>query len=291
MMTQDDYRIRLQKALDFIEDHLEEDIDLDDIAGSACFSKFHFHRLFQAWLGITVADYVRKRRLTMAACRLRQFPDSVLDVALRYCFGTHESFIRAFRRQHGMNPGNYRKSHDKMNSYPRVVLHPTQTIFYYGGIDMEPVIIQQPELTIVGLEILTTLKDNDEDHTIPKLWEKFCPRMSEIKNKKNDDESYGICFGDSPSQPFTYVAGIEVEKNETVPEGMVCRILPASRYAVFTHKGPLTNLKETYGHIYGTWFPQSGLELAGMFDFEKYDSRFKGMYDPNTEIDIYVPIK
>ena len=75
------------------------------------------------------------------------------------------------------------------------------------------------------------------------------------------------------------------------PEGMCTRVFPTQRYAVFTHKGSLINLKATFDYIYGTWVPKADYELAGTDDFEYYDDRFKGMDDPNSEVDIYIPIK
>jgi AraC family transcriptional regulator len=87
------------------------------------------------------------------------------------------------------------------------------------------------------------------------------------------------------------MAALPVSDINVVPEGMISRTIPASKYAVFTSKGPLANLSKTYNYIYGTWLPQSGCKLSQSSDFEFYDERFDPNNDEKSEVDIYIPIQ
>ncbi|WCN37719.1 helix-turn-helix domain-containing protein [Aneurinibacillus uraniidurans] len=107
-MLYDEYVSRIKQGIAYIEDHLKEDISLDQVARQSAFSTYYFHRLFQSIVGINVADYVRKRRLTAAAYELISTERRILDIALDYRFLTQESFTRAFKKMFYMTPGRYR---------------------------------------------------------------------------------------------------------------------------------------------------------------------------------------
>lgn len=99
----------IQDSISYIEENLQEKIGLEEIAGHACLSKFHFHRLFHSAVGSSPGDYVRKRRLSEAARELRETNGKIVDIALKYQFGSQESFSRAFKRYFGLSPSEFRK--------------------------------------------------------------------------------------------------------------------------------------------------------------------------------------
>ena len=282
---------RIKKTLDHIETHLTEELSLDELAQIACFSKFHYHRLFVALIGETVMDYIRKRRLTLAAKEIVQTKRKIIEIAFDYQFNSQENFTRAFKKYFGITPGECRKTKPEITLDNRGMLLRSIYLHVQGGTFMEPKIISRDEFNVVGMEIITTLKENQQQQTIPQLWGRFIPRCKEIKDGNNPHVAYGLCFGTEPDKEFSYVAGVEVSSLDDVPEGMVSRTIPASKYAVFTHKGPFKNLGETYTYIYGTWIPKSGHQLYQPFDFEYYDERSTYPDGPNTEVDIYIPIK
>lgn len=94
----------IQKAIDYTEAHLTEEIDYEAVAKEACSSSFHFQRVFSILCGFTLGDYIRMRRLSLAAAELMQTKEKVIDVALKYGYDTPESFTRAFVRFHGITP-------------------------------------------------------------------------------------------------------------------------------------------------------------------------------------------
>ncbi len=157
---------------------------------------------------------------------------------------------------------------------------------------LEPKILKKEAFTVVGMECVTTMEENNSKGVIKNLWCDFMKRYKEIKNIKNPEISYGLCSMVDDKGKFSYVAGYEVDKTDEIPEGFVFKNVPECDYAVFTHEGSLDSLGETYSYIYEKWFKISGYSYKeGTYDFELYDADFKGVNDSNTKMYIYVPIK
>ena len=170
--------------------------------------------------------------------------------------------------------------------YPRTIHIPYSKI---KESEMEPRIVTKPAFYVVGMQYVGKNPDNE----IAKMWQEFIPRMNEPERIK-PQMSYGLC--DSSIEgledgEFEYVAGVEVAgPDAAVPEGLVLRSVPERKYAIFTHQGTLDTLGETYQNIYDTWLPQSGLEVAGLFDMEVYDQDFIPD-SPDSKLYIYVAVK
>ncbi len=170
--------------------------------------------------------------------------------------------------------------------YPRTIHIPYSKI---KESEMEPRIVTKPAFYVVGMQYVGKNPDNE----IAKMWQEFIPRMNEPERIK-PQMSYGLC--DSTIEgledgEFEYVAGVEVAgPDAAVPEGLVLRSVPERKYAIFTHHGTLDTLGETYQNIYDTWLPQSGLEIAGLFDMEVYDQDFIPD-SPDSKLYIYVAVK
>ena len=114
--SQAEYQRRLHAVNEYIDRHLDQELDLATLAGVAHFSAFHFHRLFRALTGEPLGDYIRRRRVELAAMRLRSQPDvPVLEIALAVGFGSAEAFARAFRARFACTPTDWRRSkHDQL---------------------------------------------------------------------------------------------------------------------------------------------------------------------------------
>ncbi len=290
-----DYFEMIQTVLDYIELNLKSKVALEQISDAACFSPYHFHRIFKAMADESVVEYMRRRRLSEAAKKLIETKERIIDIALEFQFETQESFTRSFKKVYKITPGRYRLNGAILKEFERVKLNVNFLKNVKGVKAMEPKIEVKKEFKVVGMRGSTTLKNN----VIPQMWTNFFPRMAEIKNRINYDSSYGICecsdmdlpqFTDET--PFNELVCVEVKNFNDIPAGMVSKIIPSQKYAVFTHRGPLDNLRQTYDYIYKTWLPSSGHEIAcKMDDFECYDARFKGVDNPGSEFDIYVPIK
>jgi len=155
---------------------------------------------------------------------------------------------------------------------------------------MQPRFETLGEFKVIGMRYFGK-NQNDE---IPGLWDKFVPRMGEITQKVNPDLCYGLCIPNedtSQTGEFEYIAGFEVDNFDDIPVDMVCCTIPAQRYAVFTHKGHVSKLKDTFAYIFDTWQKESGASITDGPEFELYDERFCPQNQDESELDIYVPIR
>lgn len=152
----------------------------------------------------------------------------------------------------------------------------------------EPKMMDKDEFHVVGLSGDFTAENTSE---IPKLWERFIPRLGEIQNKK--EFCFGLCeCGEEEGKNFTYTAGFEVSSLDNVPEGMVGKTIPQNHYGVFTHKGPISKIGQTFDSIYHKWLPNSPFKRGTGPDFEFYGEKFNGQNPeaPDSEVDIYMPL-
>ncbi|MFC5735281.1 AraC family transcriptional regulator [Cytobacillus gottheilii] len=290
-----DYINSIQLTLDYIENHIHEHISLERLAEIACFSPFHYHRVFQAMVGESVMEYVRKRRLTTAAERLFYTNEKVLEIAISVGFQYHESFNRAFKKFYGVSPKQYRRA--KKMSGPlrgKACLNKNPLI---GGLKMKPKLLAKPAFHIIGYELKTKNQDGQNNQDIPEFWQQYMKNKlgAAIPDPLHQNEEYGICTDfNSSSGEFVYVIGMEVAEGTIAPEGLVYRSFPEQEYAVFTTPKAseemfTASIQSTWNYIFTDWFPKSGYEHNGTIEFEFYDERCYGTED--KEMDIYIPVK
>ncbi len=285
---------RIAKALDYIEGNLGSPLPLEEVARRASFSEYHFHRIFGALLGQPVMTYVRKRRLTEAARRILATDDRLLDVALDSGFESQEAFTRAFKRYHGVNPGELRRRGvPPTTRQPRVDRDTLDHLM--KNVTMEPSWRDFGPIRLVGLK--ASFEPDGDPGEIPALWGQFVPRIREIAAVA-DARTFGVCHctkrdAANPGSPprFEYMAAVPVRRIEDIPESMEPVELPARTYAVFTHRGHIGRIKDTVDYVWGTWLPRSGRDpVTDAPDFELYDERFDGRTGQG-ELDIYVPLE
>lgn len=288
-----DYIRSFEKAIMYIEQNLSEDIKVEKVAKYVGYSYYHFTRLFEGLLGETVGNYIRKRRLARAAKELLYTDRKIIDIALDFQFKSPEAFARAFNKMYDISPTEYRKNRIDVFKGNKKCIDEKRLDHILNNITIKPVIKVISEVKVIGIKGNTTLKDN----VLPELWTSLNKNVSKIINKTDPLKAYGICENNKPFNEFgeniefSEIVGLEVTSFDYIPEGMIVKVIPQGKYAVFTHKGALVRLRETYEYIWGTWIPSSKVELDMRDDFELYDDRFKGIDNPLSEIDIYIPIK
>ena len=155
---------------------------------------------------------------------------------------------------------------------------------------MQPRFESKPTFTVVGKTCHFTMKNN----VIPRLWDEFGKYRGAIPHAIHK-AAYGVCFYQSMEDAkdditFTYLAGFEVSKVDSLPGGMTARTLPACDYAIFEHKGSLDTLQETYTYIFSQWLPSSGYTVVKQDDFELYGDRFK-YGEADSVMEIWIPVK
>lgn len=293
-----DYRVCVQRSIDHVEEHLREPLEIADLAVVAGFSPYHFCRVFQSQVGLSVMEYVRRRRMAHAAAQLVA-GRRILDVAVEFGFDTHAGFTKAFRRTHGLAPEQYRRYGTGQIPAKADLL---KLIEYHllGGVVMQPRFVVRPTSKVVGYELQTTLDNNT--HEIPAFWDRYFAENWAVTLHQELSPAapadLGICFPTDPETGrFSYVIGVEVDSFDGIPEQFFRGEMPAATYAVFTtppadraNYGFTEAIQGSWRYIWNEWFPASGYEYAsGAVDFELYDQRCCG--DTGLVMDIYVPVR
>ncbi len=290
------YNKNIETAIEFIETHLKTRFKTVDVAKESAYSLFHFHRIFQAATGYTLKNYIRARRLTEAARQLVDTDEKIINISFDYGFESQEAFTRAFKQIFKTTPGKYRRVNSHHPSVYRNKWSVNRLIHLNKGGTMTPKIIEKKGFKTVGLRYF----GNNSENEIPALWQEFMQRSHEIKCIGKQYHFYGLCttatLEDSNNESmgdmaFEYIAGADVTELKDIPEGMVGREVDDAKYAVFTHKGALSDLKETYNYIYGKWIQSREYQIAGLYDFEFYNEKFDPSGSESSELYIYVPIK
>ena len=157
--------------------------------------------------------------------------------------------------------------------------------------DMSPVFKTTPEYKVVGLS--TVLHISEVAQRIPPLWQLMGEEWKSIPNLLSPAQCFGLGFYPfdfNSTKTFCYMACYAVSSLDAIPDFMCAKVIPAGKHAVFTHRGSVANIHETFSFIYSEWLPKSGCRIRSEYDLEFYDARFKGMAD-DSELDIYLPVE
>jgi len=284
------YAEAVSKAIAYIENRLHERLAAEDIAAQAGYSPYHFSRIFQLVTRCTVSEYVRGRRLTHAAYDLFCTKLRIVDIAVKYQFSSQEAFTRAFQARFSISPGRFRMQKDMKDTLFRAMemrpLDEAGLRHLIDGVTTEPAIVASEPIGLIGIETRGLRRDK-----IGELWNDLRRRETEIGRRRRPGSAYyAVVELVGPAYEVSYTACVEVGDGGEPPEGMVRKTLPAATYAVFTHKGVVSRMQETFQYIYGSWMPRSGTHRADGPEFARYDGRYLGPMNENSEIDIYIPV-
>ncbi len=280
-------------SIDYMEDHLKSVIDYEAVAREACASVFHFQRIFGILCGFTLGDYVRMRRLSLAAADLIHTDEKVIDIALKYGYDTPESFTRAFVRFHGITPTKARQG-GNVKSFSRLSVK----LILAGGnmmnyrietVDAFQVIckrkrVGKPDYAGNAGDISSFWGECTADGSIGKILGYF-PKEPRIKGL------LGICFSaEQEGLEFPYGIGVEYDGRPVEHEDLEVIEIPAHTYAVFTSRGKMPDaFVDTYGRIVSEFFPQSDrYEYGQGIEFESYPS--DQVDDPDYTCEIWIAV-
>ncbi|MBE6765702.1 MAG: AraC family transcriptional regulator [Ruminococcaceae bacterium] len=264
----------LQNAIQYIEDHLTDELDIADIAAKAYVSPFYFQKIFGVLCGFTVGEYIRNRRLALAAEELSLSDIKVIDAALKYGYDSPDSFTRAFTRFHGISPSAAKEKGAKIKSFAPLRIKLTLE----GGTVMEYKIVEKAAFTIMG----KCRKFNaDTSYTeIPKFWqEHYSSGGGEIIKGM-----FGACVDGNGKEFDYYISDLYFPWND-IPEGCSTRTFEAETWAVFPYRGECPNaLQEVNTRIWSEWLPNCReYELGGNYNLEFYIAKDMG--------EIWVPVR
>lgn len=205
-------------------------------------------------------------------------------------FSLQEAFTRAFQQMFSITPGQFRKQTDMKDTLFRAMekktLDKVRLRHLHNGVALDPVIITKGRLQLVGMEIRRL-----NSYVIGKLWDSFRQHVSEI-DRRRDHESiyYALIELTGNKWEVFYTTCVEVVEEGKLPEGMVYKVLPSTTCAVFSHKGAVARIQDTFEYIYSSWLPKSGRMRLNQPEFARYDHRYLGPTNENSEFDIYIPV-
>ena len=257
----------LNHAIEYIEEHLDDAVEVDDIAKAAFMSRYHFQRMFYALTGFTLAEYIRNRRLTLAGEELSMKEAKVIDVAMKYGYDSPDAFTKAFQRLHGITPSKIRLGNVRLKAFPKLSFQ----ISVKGECEMNYRIVEKEAFRFFGVGFITSTVDNACYQEIPdfcdKIWEDGThQKMNEFLGYSRMHMLQGIHSDFKEDGSRIYMMGWEVPdgvSNADVPKEYTVLDVNALTWAVFEGKGEMPQglaIHDVWRRIYAEWFPSSGFE-------------------------------
>ncbi|CAM5288057.1 AraC family transcriptional regulator [Streptomyces avidinii] len=251
---------RLNQALDHLETCLDREIDMAEVARIAAVSEYHFRRLFSALAGMPLPVYVRRRRMTLAGAEVLAGELTLLDVAVRYGYGSGEAFARAFRSVHGIGPGEARRTGAVLTAQPRMSFR----VVVEGSTAMRYRIVEKDAFRIVGRKARVPLVHEGLNAAaaahLESLDEQAVARMKELGDREPQGVLSAVVYlTDSRDEgaEADYWIGVPTSP-QAVAEGLDALDVPAGTWAVFDNRGPYPSaLQELWRDVFTQWFPSN----------------------------------
>lgn len=285
-----DWLTGIQNAINYIENHLTEEIDYDKVAEKAACSFFYFQRIFSILCGLTLGDYIRNRRLTLAGSELSVSNAKIIDIALKYGYESPESFTRAFSKFHGITPSNARKNGSKLKSFSPLSVKITLN----GGSIMNYKIVEKPAFAIIEKVESHSVENSANKKSIPDFWTRShndgtVKQLIDLTSDKT--YIFGVCYGNMPedTKTFDYSIAALCAPNTDIPTGFRKNTIPARTWAVFECIGAMPDAIQNMWHkIVSEFFPTSGYQPTYEMDIEAYAEG--DMSSPDYRSEIWIPI-
>ncbi|HFJ9441448.1 MULTISPECIES: AraC family transcriptional regulator [Bacillus] len=281
----------MNAAMQYIENNLTDEIDFKEVAKIAYCSEYHFKRMFSFLAGISLSEYIRCRRLTLAAFELKDSDAKVIDVAIKYGYNSPDSFARAFQNLHGITPSEARNSSRSLKAYSPM----TFQLSIQGGNEMNYRIEEKEPFQIIGITKRVPIVFNGVNEEIASMWKSLNPESIQTLKSLSNIEPNGII---SASTNFSegrmeekgeldHYIGVATTKD--CPAQFAQLEVAASTWAIFEAIGPFPEtLQNVWGRIYSEWFPSSNYELAE--GPEILWNEQKDTSSPNFKSEIWIPV-
>ena len=273
---------RLNEAMDYIEAHLTDKMDYDRLSQIACCSSYHFQRMFSYMAGMPLSEYIRRRKMSLAAVDLQGGDAKISDVAAKYGYSSPTAFNRAFQSIHGIAPSVVRAESVSVKSFPPI----TFRIIVKGVGEMNYRIETKEAFRITGVSVPLEKETEKNFAVIPSKWQEVSVNGTlQRLIQMMDSEPMGVlgvstCNGE---EAWRYYIAVSSSKEG---EGLEEYIVPAATWAIFPGEGTNESIQELERRIVTEWLPTSGYEYADAPDIEVYISP-----DPqNAKYEVWIPV-
>lgn len=278
---------RLNQAVAYIEDHLTTEIDVEKTAQIAVCSSYHFQRMFTYIAGVTLGEYIRRRRMTAAAFELLHSEVKIIDIAAKYGYESPTAFTRAFQNIHGIAPSAAKKRGVSLTAYPRI----TFTLSIKGDEAMNYKIEHLDDLRIVGIGTKEPKTVEECFALIPHFWQKriadgTTEKILSLLDSSGPAALLGVSLCEDNAFSGYYIA---VVTKKPCPPEMEELIIPAGTWAIFTCIGAMPDaMQKLQQRIVSEWLPNSGYEYAFAPDIEVY---YEGdQFDDDYRSEVWLPV-
>ncbi len=276
----------MREAISYIEEHLEEDIKMEDIAKKTFISPYYFQKAFHLLCGYSVGEYIRNRRLANAGRDILTTDEKIIDIAIKYGYDSPDSFTKAFTRFHGSTPSAVRKSGQTIKSFAPLKIK----FSLEGGLSMNYKIVDKDSFKVVGVSKM--FKGDSTYKEIPVFWDEHY----KSENGKYISGEYGVCIEPKDNgTEFEYYIADNYEEEKEMPDKFNVIEIPAHTWAVFPCVGPMPDaIQEVNKKIFSEWLPNcTDYKLAGGYNIEYYTDEKdyeKGTEDEKYYTEIWIPV-
>ena len=276
----------MRKALEYIEENLSHEIEHVQIARIALCSQYHFQRMFVFLTGIPLSEYIRRRRLTLAALDIQNTDEKIIDIALKYGYSSADAFSRAFQLMHHVTPSQARKKGVLLKVQPRIAV----SLSLKGDVEMSYRIEEKEAFCITGMKERFSHVDN-LGKSVGEMWgsvsKDMMARISALSNVKPEG-IVGACSEMYDDNTTDYYIGAITTAE--CPADLVQLNVPAGTWAVFEITGALpAAMSEIWGRIFSEWFPATGYEHAQAPEIEWYSNG--DMSSSGYKSEIWIPVR
>ncbi|MDO5573399.1 MAG: AraC family transcriptional regulator [bacterium] len=275
---------RLNKAINYIEEHITEEIDTEEAAKVACCSTYHFQRMFAYMADVSLSEYIRRRRMSLAAAELQDPDAKVIDIALKYGYSSPTAFNRAFQGVHGVAPSAVREQGVSLRAFPPISFK----ITVKGSEEMNYRIEKKEAFRIVGISAKLHKEIEQNFEVVPQLWQRavtegIIPQLAGMM----DGEPKGVLGVSVTNDNENWRYFISVASSQEAGEQFEEYVVPSFTWAIFSGSGTNTAIQELERRIVTEWLPTSGYEYDNGPDVEVYINP-----DPmNAVFEVWIPVR
>ncbi len=287
--TRQDYFERMTTVLHYIESNIDRSLSLEELAEVACFSPYHFHRIFRSWVGESLCNYQRRLRVEQAAAELCYGEKKIFDIAFDAGFSSPEAFNRAFKKRFDLSPQQFRDAYTVVPAIHDKTLDMVKHHLFKQ---------KERSMITVTIENQKSVQVASVRHVGPYLnagiaWKKLCGWAGPKGLLSQGCEVLGICWDDPDicdESTIRFDAAVVVPEEIETEGDVVLQTIQEGEYAVTIHKGSLERLNDTYKCFFSEWLPGSCREIRNAPCLEKYLNDPMSVPPEEIQLKVCVPI-